>query len=59
MGGVLDFRLEPLAFRLEESMEEVNGHSGAERYARSDARLSQRNGYRGRPLGGAAAVGST
>ena len=46
-----DFLRETLAFMLQELMEhEVSGLCGAERHARSEARVNQRNGYRERPL---------
>jgi putative transposase len=46
-----DFLRETLAFMLEQLMEhEVAGLVGAERHARSAARVNQRNGYRERPL---------
>lgn len=46
-----DFLRETLAFMLEQLMEhEVAGRCGAERHARSEERVTQRNGYRERPL---------
>ena len=46
-----DFLRETLAFLLQELMEhEVHGRCGAEKHARSDERITQRNGYRDRPL---------
>lgn len=46
-----DFLHETLTFLLQELMEqEVNGRCGAERHARSDERITHRNGYRDRPL---------
>lgn len=46
-----DFLRDTLTFLLQELMEqEVNGRCGAERHARSDERITHRNGYRDRPL---------
>jgi len=46
-----DFLRDTLTFLLQELMEqEVNGRCGAERYTRSDERITHRNGYRDRPL---------
>jgi len=46
-----DFLRETLAFMLQELMEhEASALCGAERHARSEARVNQRNGYRKRPL---------
>jgi len=46
-----DFLRDTLTFLLQELMEqEVSGRCGAERHARSDVRITHRNGYRDRPL---------
>ncbi|RRQ24590.1 IS256 family transposase [Guyparkeria sp. SCN-R1] len=46
-----DFLRDTLTFLLQELMEqEVNGRCGAERHARTDERITHRNGYRDRPL---------